>query len=206
MKLSERKTEYKIALKKIEDILEHVPRNNRTRIYKALLDVFPGEIPPFEQFIYNAEYTPRQLLRALHSRKTAPEASDRRPPLKINEKFGVRKNPLEIRYPEHKANNWRETYRDPTCILLNSLEDNKLCDMNDRDALNRYKTTGNMLYVLEAFFRRVDQLTGGLSEARIQIAKPENKDYDLPDGGGLYLVVRADGSKEWHFEITLKVK
>jgi len=69
--------------------------------------------------------------------------------------------------------------------------------MND-EARRRYEASGNMLFVLEAFFRRVDILCGKLSEPQVRDAKPKKREYRLDDGGGLCLLITPDGSKQWH--------
>ena len=208
MKLSEWKNAYKDSLGKIKSILNKHNRNNFNRIFKDILDAFPGQEPTHQQFTeaYHTEITARQLLRALHPKKSSQESQSQRLPSKKNVKYGNRKDPLEVRYPKRKINNWRDNYSDPTYILMDSIGDVKLCNMIDKETQGIYEATGNMLFVLKAFFHRVDQLTGGLSEAELQNAKPKEKAYALFDGGGLYLLVQPDGRKQWYFEITLKVK
>ncbi len=39
-----------------------------------------------------------------------------------------------------------------------------------------------------------------LSEAKVRTAKPQDKDYKLFDGGGLFLLVTSSGGKLWHFK------
>jgi hypothetical protein len=195
MKLSECKDAYNEALEKIEIILKKFNRDDYVGIYKAFLDAFPGQVPPNREFVavYNPDITARHLLRELYSVNSPQEPQKRRPPLNKNAKYGNRKDPFEVRRPVLKVNNWREKYADPTCILLESLGDTELVDMCEKEVRIQYEATGNILFVLEAFFRRVDQLTGGLSEARLQDAKPQEKAYALHDGGGLCLLVHPDG-------------
>lgn len=38
-----------------------------------------------------------------------------------------------------------------------------------------------------------------LTASAVQKAKPGDKDYDMPDGYGLTLAVRASGNKIWRF-------
>lgn len=41
-----------------------------------------------------------------------------------------------------------------------------------------------------------------LRDAKLSAAKPKDKDYSLPDGGGLVLLVRVNGSKVWRCRYT----
>ena len=41
-----------------------------------------------------------------------------------------------------------------------------------------------------------------LSDAKCEAAKPREKDYTLFDGQGLFLLVKANGSKVWRFKFT----
>jgi hypothetical protein len=41
-------------------------------------------------------------------------------------------------------------------------------------------------------------------DAVYRAAKPKEKDYTLNDGGGLYLLVKAHGSKLWQFVYTFE--
>ena len=43
-------------------------------------------------------------------------------------------------------------------------------------------------------------------DAVYRAAKPKEKDYTINDGGGLYLVVKANGSKLWRFVYTFDGK
>jgi integrase len=43
-----------------------------------------------------------------------------------------------------------------------------------------------------------------LTESRIKNAKPQDKPYQMPDGGGLYLEVKPNGSKLWRFRYRLR--
>lgn len=45
-----------------------------------------------------------------------------------------------------------------------------------------------------------------LKPATIDNAKPKDKRYDLPDGGGLVLQVMPSGSKTWRFKYHLNGK
>ena len=45
-----------------------------------------------------------------------------------------------------------------------------------------------------------------LSDITIRNAKPEIKDKRFNDGGGLYLLVKPNGSKWWRFDYTIKGK
>lgn len=193
------------SILKIDFVLKQY--KDPVRIFKELHSVFPNHMPSSEQF--RASYQPGMdtyaLLNALSSEKTASKPQDSHLSQNNNAKHGNRKDPLEVRRPELKVNNWRDNYDDPTCILLESLGDTKLVDMCEKDVRTQYESTGNMLFVLEAFFRRVDRLTGGLSEAELLHSKPKDKAYTLYDGGGLYLVVNPDNTKQWYFQFSLMV-
>lgn len=41
-----------------------------------------------------------------------------------------------------------------------------------------------------------------LSDAKCEAAKPQEKDYKLFDGQGLFLLVKANGTKTWRFKFT----
>ena len=106
---------------------------------------------------------------------------------------------------------WRRPNFDPTLVFMDGAPREsylKNCDMRDADARRTYENTGNMLFVMETFFRRVDMLCGGLAEPHIRDAEPHQEDYTLEDDGGLYLLVKTDGSKHWrlayHFGEELK--
>ncbi|MDF7670136.1 integrase domain-containing protein [Orbaceae bacterium ESL0721] len=43
------------------------------------------------------------------------------------------------------------------------------------------------------------RITTPLSDTQIKTAKPNNKDYSLSDGNGLYLLIKSNGSKIWRF-------
>lgn len=45
-----------------------------------------------------------------------------------------------------------------------------------------------------------------LKDISIRNAKPENKDYRLSDGNGLYLIVKSDGAKWWRLDYTFDEK
>lgn len=45
-----------------------------------------------------------------------------------------------------------------------------------------------------------------LTDTEIKNAKPKEKDYTLPDGNGLQLVVKTDGRKIWEIRYTIDVK
>ncbi len=45
-----------------------------------------------------------------------------------------------------------------------------------------------------------------LSDTQIKNAKPKDKDYTLTDGGGLYLLVKATGSKIWRLQYSVDGK
>ncbi|HOP39886.1 MAG TPA: Arm DNA-binding domain-containing protein [Geobacteraceae bacterium] len=112
-----------------------------------------------------------------------------------------KRNPLEIKEtPIVSSKNWRKTFDDPAVVFTNlgSRGDTGLCDMADQEARRKYNASGNMLYVLESFFRRVDMLCGGLSEDQIREAKPWKEPFEMHDGGGLFLLVEPDGSKKWY--------
>lgn len=44
--------------------------------------------------------------------------------------------------------------------------------------------------------------TAPLTDTQIKAAKPKDKDYSLFDGGGMYLLVKSNGSKIWRFKYT----
>nr|WP_230589562.1 Arm DNA-binding domain-containing protein [Bordetella hinzii] len=39
-----------------------------------------------------------------------------------------------------------------------------------------------------------------LTDIKVRTAKPGEKNYKLADGGGLYLLVKADGGKYWRYD------
>ena len=41
-----------------------------------------------------------------------------------------------------------------------------------------------------------------LSDTKIRKSKPEEKDYKLSDGQGLYIVIKSNGTKMWRFDFT----
>lgn len=43
------------------------------------------------------------------------------------------------------------------------------------------------------------RITTPLTDTQIRTTKPQNKDYSLSDGNGLYLLVKSNGSKIWRF-------
>lgn len=43
------------------------------------------------------------------------------------------------------------------------------------------------------------RITKPLTNTEIEKAKPRDKDYTLSDGQGLYLLVKTNSSKLWHF-------
>ncbi len=45
-----------------------------------------------------------------------------------------------------------------------------------------------------------------LSEIKIRTSKPQEKEYKLFDGGGLYLLITASGGKLWHFKYRFNGK
>jgi integrase len=45
-----------------------------------------------------------------------------------------------------------------------------------------------------------------LSDMQIKNAKPQDKDYTLTDGGGLYLLVKQSGSKIWRYQYSFNGK
>lgn len=203
-----RLSEYKDIIKEINDVFNKTNRESQVDIFRALLDIFPRQVPPQEQFntVYHPELSARQLVRALFPPKKYTNNPQLPTPTGINARYGNRKDPIETRRPCRKVRNWREHFDDPTCVLLDSIGDTKLCDMMGKDSRKRYEATGNVLFVLQAFFRRVDQLTGALSEIELQCAKPEKNAYSLDDGGGLHLVVNPDGTKQWYLKICRKIK
>lgn len=42
-----------------------------------------------------------------------------------------------------------------------------------------------------------------LNARQVETSKPKEKDYKLTDGGGLYLLVKANGSKYWRLNHQL---
>ena len=42
--------------------------------------------------------------------------------------------------------------------------------------------------------------TAPLTDTQIKASKPKDKDYSLFDGGGMYLLVKSNGSKIWRFK------
>jgi hypothetical protein len=45
-----------------------------------------------------------------------------------------------------------------------------------------------------------------LTDAKVRTAKPQEKEYKLFDGGGLFLMVTPLGAKLWHFKYYFKSK
>ena len=45
-----------------------------------------------------------------------------------------------------------------------------------------------------------------LNVRKLENAKPQEKDYKLWDGGGLYLLVRKTGSKAWRWKYRMDGK
>jgi hypothetical protein len=45
-----------------------------------------------------------------------------------------------------------------------------------------------------------------LTDAKVRTAKPTDKPYKLTDGGGLFLLVKPNGSKLWHYKYRLDGK
>ncbi|UJS24040.1 Arm DNA-binding domain-containing protein [Thiothrix winogradskyi] len=43
-----------------------------------------------------------------------------------------------------------------------------------------------------------------LNDTAVKNAKPKDKEYKLSDGGGLYLLVKPNGSKLWHYKYKLQ--
>lgn len=43
------------------------------------------------------------------------------------------------------------------------------------------------------------RVTTPLTDTQIKTAKPQDKDYSLSDGDGLYLLIKSKGSKIWRF-------
>ena len=41
-----------------------------------------------------------------------------------------------------------------------------------------------------------------LTDTQIKAAKPRDKDYSLFDGGGMYLLIKANNAKIWRFKYT----
>ena len=41
-----------------------------------------------------------------------------------------------------------------------------------------------------------------LTDTQIKAAKLKDKDYSLFDGGGMYLLIKANNSKIWRFKYT----
>lgn len=146
---------------------------------------------------------------------TSTEApSTHRPPTFENEKYGNRRDPQEVVHPVVKQNNWHKKYDNPPSLFspVGSDGDIELAEMLSEGARTAFETSGNMLYVLEAFFQQVDLLVGCLSELYVkeishdELSK-ESQAQDVPcelrDSGWLYLLVFCDGTKEWHFEYIL---
>jgi len=45
-----------------------------------------------------------------------------------------------------------------------------------------------------------------LSDIQIKNAKPQDKDYTLTDGGGLYILIKKTGSKVWRYQYSFEAK
>lgn len=45
-----------------------------------------------------------------------------------------------------------------------------------------------------------------LTDAQIRAAKPRDKQYKLPDGGGLILMVRPTGTRSWIYKLRIRGK
>lgn len=45
-----------------------------------------------------------------------------------------------------------------------------------------------------------------LTARQVETVKPQNKDFKLSDGGGLYLLVKTTGSKYWRLKYRIAGK
>ena len=44
-----------------------------------------------------------------------------------------------------------------------------------------------------------------LTDIKVRSAKPQEKEYTLVDGDGMFLLIHPNGSKYWRFRFTLKL-
>lgn len=141
----------------------------------------------------------------------ATQENARRQPSSHNAKYANRHDPHKVKHPLIKIRNWQETYDDPSVVCLSSEAKGDISLANTMSDCVRvdFESSGNMLYVLEGFFQRVDFLVGVLSEVYVQQVshkelsregQPKEVPCELHDGGGLYLLVYSDGKKEWHLK------
>lgn len=197
MELPERKE----AILLIGTVLKNYGGRKLPIIYNAIREAFPRHVPLYAFFVkvYHDGITASELFNALFPKLITPAPKKQLTPKTRNVKHGIRHDPFEVRRPDVKKKNWLRDFDNPSIVFskLGSKGDVALCDMNDEEARRRYEASGNMLFVFEAFFRRVDMLSGSLSEPQIRDAKPKSHEYWLHDGGGLCLSIKPDGTKQW---------
>jgi len=150
---------------------------------------------------------PKKLLRELFPKHNVVEISEiKASPLpQKNMKYAHGKYVDEIlgkRSTRQTPKDWQLNRDDPSAVFSNpeSKLDSDLCNMMSDDARRKYEQTENMHYVIEAFFQRVDMLHGVLTDERVFNTAPTDKETNLHDGGGLYLVIEPDGTKLWEME------
>lgn len=166
-------TEYRELISEIDRVLRATKERPLVQIYKAFLDAFPGQVPEFDRAIaaYNeVKEAPEKKLAIILLRKMFPRHQDQsdESPSKTNQnsKYGTRRDPFAIIRPKQTAKSWKEKYYDPTIVFESpeAMGDVHLCNLMDEEAYRQFKSTGNMLHVLEAFFRRIDLLVFGEME------------------------------------------
>lgn len=174
-------------------------------LHTALIEInVPVGFLKLERLIKQKKDISAEQILAISTLKQS-EGSTLRKPAPDNAKYAHRRDPLSVESPSIKRRNWRKDHDDPSIVFSSpeSKGDISLCNMMSEDARREYEATGNILYVLQAFYQRVDFLSGSLSEEYVQGIESQDSDREYHDGGGLYLLVTPDGTKEWHFEYPL---
>ncbi|MDY0385257.1 hypothetical protein [Trichlorobacter sp.] len=121
-------------------------------------------------FNQKKQITAQDILACIPALEDEP-AEPHRKPTAQNTKYANRRNPIEIKHPETKQSNREGKYPNPSIITASSIdqqEDLKIFKRISDDARRQYEETGNMLYVMKAFYQWVDLLSGPLSQKAIQ--------------------------------------
>lgn len=185
------RAEYLDCVARMTKVLEATRNRPIEYVFKDFVSEFPEGMPPFEEFAdaYRKDIQPRELLRALYPRRQVIYPQLKRTLKAENLKQGIRHDPHEIRRPVRKFNDWKDKYDDPTIIFESkeSMGDVALCYLMDEDARKQFEVNGNMLFVMEAFFRRVDMLVFGEME----------DEQEIPIQAWMAKAL-ADGFKQYH--------